>query len=177
MAKKQFLDLQEFISYLDAIGDLKRVKAEVDSDLEASEIADRVVREKGPALIFENVKGASFPLAMNLFGTEERVELALGRKPREVGEELVELFHKVNPPSLKSFFSILPKAYSLLSMRTKAVSSGAVQEMEEEPDLRKLPIIKCWPLDGGKFITLGLVLTQDPVTSKRNLGIYRMQVY
>ncbi|MCA9808865.1 MAG: menaquinone biosynthesis decarboxylase [Candidatus Dadabacteria bacterium] len=177
MAKKQFLDLQEFINYLDAIGDLKRVKAEVDSDLEASEIADRVIKEKGPALIFENVRGASFPLAMNLFGTEERVELALGRKPREVGEELVELFHKVNPPSLKSFFSILPKAYSLLSMRTKAVSSGAVQEIEEQPDLRKLPIIKCWPLDGGKFVTLGLVLTQDPVTSKRNLGIYRMQVY
>ncbi|MEW6143601.1 MAG: menaquinone biosynthesis decarboxylase [Thermodesulfobacteriota bacterium] len=177
MPKKQFYDLQEYIRYLEAIGDLVRVKAEVDPILEITEISSRVIKERGPALIFENVKGAAYPLAINLFGSEERVELALGRKPRDVGEELVELFHKVNPPSLKSFFSVLPKAYDLLSMRTRGVKSGASQEVEERPDLSKLPIIKCWPLDGGRFITLGLVLTQDPVTNRRNLGIYRLQIY
>ncbi|MGH7849419.1 MAG: hypothetical protein ACREOP_03895, partial [Thermodesulfobacteriota bacterium] len=96
MPKKQFYDLQEYISYLEAIGDLVRVKTEVDPILEITEISSRVIRERGPALIFENVRGAAYPLAINLFGTEERVDLALGRKPRDVGEELVELFHKVN---------------------------------------------------------------------------------
>ncbi len=177
MPKKQFYDLKQYISYLEAIGDLVRVKAEVDPILEITEISSRVIKERGPALIFENVKGAAYPLAINLFGTEERVELALGRKPREVGEELVELFHRVNPPSLRSFFSVLPKAYDLLSMRTRSVGSGASQEVVERPDLGKLPIIKCWPLDGGRFITLGLVLTEDPVTRRRNLGIYRLQIY
>ncbi len=90
MAKKQFYDLREYITYLEKIGDVKHIKAEVDPILELSEIADRVVKEGGPALIFENVRGASFPLAINLFGTEERVEIALGRKPRDVGEELVD---------------------------------------------------------------------------------------
>ncbi len=177
MKRKNFDDLQEFIRYLEAIGDLKRIKTEVDPILEVTEISSRVIKERGPALIFENVKGSSFPLVINLFGTEERVELALGRKPREVGEELVFLFEKINPPSLKSFFSLLPKALGFLSMRTKNVKKGLVQEVEEEPDLDKLPIIQCWPKDGGRFITLGLVLTEDPFTRRRNLGIYRLQVY
>ncbi len=177
MKKKNFPDLQEYIKYLGAIGDLKRIKTEVDPILEITEISSRVIKEKGPAIIFENVKGSPFPLAINLFGTEERVELALGRKPREVGEELVYLFEKLNPPSIKSFFSILPKAFGLLSMRTKSVRNGIVQQVEEKPDLDRLPVIKCWPKDGGRFITLGLVLTQDPVTRRRNLGIYRMQIY
>lgn len=177
MKKKNFSDLQEYIQYLEAIGDLKRIKAEVDPILEITEIYSRVIKENGPALIFENVKGSPFPLAINLFGNEERVELALGRKPREVGEELVYLFEKLNPPSIKSFFSILPKAFGLLSMRTKGVKNGIVQQVEEEPNLDRLPVIKCWPKDGGRFITLGLVLTQDPITKRRNLGIYRMQIY
>ncbi len=177
MGKRNFYDLQEYVSYLKRIGDVEYVKAEVDPVLEVTEIADRVIKDEGPALIFEKVKGAEYPLAMNLFGTEERVELALGRKPRDVGEELVELFHKLNPPSIKSFFSILPKVYELINMRTRKVRHGVAQQIDEILDLRKLPIIKCWPLDGGKFITLGLVLTQDPVTSKRNTGIYRMQIY
>lgn len=177
MGRPNFQDLREFIDYLEAIGDLQRITAEVDPILEITEIASRVIEDGGPALIFENVRGAAFPMAINLFGTEQRVNLALGRKPREVGEQLVDLFEKVNPPSLKSFSTILPKAYDLLSMRTKNVRSGFSQQVEEQPDLSKLPIIQCWPEDGGRFITLGLVLTNDPVTKKRNLGIYRMQVY
>ncbi|NIS09467.1 MAG: menaquinone biosynthesis decarboxylase, partial [Candidatus Dadabacteria bacterium] len=177
MGKHNFHDLQRFIDHLEAIGDLKRITAEVDPILEITEIASRVIEEGGPALIFENVKGAAFPMAINLFGTMERVNLALGREPREVGEELVYLFEKVNPPSLKSFSTILPKAYDLLSMRTKNVRNGFSQQVEEQPDLSRLPIMQCWPEDGGRFITLGLVLTNDPVTKRRNLGIYRMQVY
>lgn len=177
MKRPDFYDLQSFIRYLEQTGDLKRIDTEVDPELEITEISSRVIKEDGPALIFENVKGASFPLAINLFGTEERVELALGRKPKEVGEELVYLFEKLNPPSLRSFFSILPKAYDLLSMRTTNVRSGRVQDNVIQPDLTKLPVIKCWPRDGGKFITLGLVLTQDPLSGRRNLGIYRMQLF
>lgn len=177
MKAPNFYDLRKFIDHLEKVGDLSRIKTEVDPILEITEIYSRVVKEGGPALIFENVKGASFPLAINLFGTEERVELALGRKPKEVGEELVDLFNKMNPPSIKSFFSVLPNAYGLLSMRTKSINWGEVHQNQIESDLTKLPVIKCWPKDGGRFITLGLVLTQDPVTKRRNLGIYRLQIF
>lgn len=177
MARTNFYDLRSFIDHLEKIGDLKRIKQEVDPVLEITEIYSRVIKEGGPALIFENVKGASFPLAINLFGTEERVSLALGRNPKDVGEELVYLFQKLNPPSLKAMFSVLPKAYSLLSMRTKNLDWGEVHENSFKPDLSRLPVIKCWPKDGGRFITLGLVLTQDPTNGRRNLGIYRMQIY
>lgn len=177
MGKRDFSNLREFISHLEAIGDLTRIKAEVDPILEVTEIATRVIKERGPALIFENVRGASFPMAINLFGTEERVSLALGRRPREVGEELVEMFQKLNPPSLKGLFKVLPRALKVVNMRTSNVRRGPVQEVREQPDFDKLPIMQCWPKDGGRYITLGLVLTQDPVTARRNLGIYRMQIY
>ena len=177
MRSKNFKNLSSYIDHLEATGDLKRIKTEVSPELEITEIASRTVKDGGPALIFENVAGSDFPLAINLFGTERRVELALGRKPAEIGEELVEIFRKVNPPTIKGIFSILPKAVNLLSMRTKSVSRGDVQHIETEPDLSRLPVIKCWPKDGGKFVTLGLVLTRDPATGSRNLGIYRLQVY
>lgn len=104
-SKPNFYDLSGYIDHLERIGDVSRIKAEVDPVLEVTEIADRVIKENGPALIFENVKGSNFPLAMNLFGTEERVELALGRKPADVGNELVEIFQKLNPPSIRAFFN------------------------------------------------------------------------
>ncbi len=177
MSRTDFRTLSSFIEHLEREGDLRRVKAEVDPELEITEIASRTVKEGGPALVFENVAGADFPLAINLFGTERRVELALGRKPREVGEELVEIFRKVNPPTLGGIFSVLPRARNLLSMRTKKARRGDSQQVETRPDLSRLPVIKCWPRDGGKFITLGLVLTRDPATGSRNLGIYRLQVF
>ncbi len=177
MGKRDFSNLQEFISRLEAIGDLTRIKAEVDPILEVTEIASRVIKERGPALIFENVRGSAFPMAINLFGTEERVALALGRKPREVGEELLEMFQQLSPPSLKGLFKVLPKSLKVIQMRTTNVGRGPVQEVREQPDLDRLPIMQCWPKDGGRFITLGLVLTQDPLSGRRNLGIYRMQIY
>src|SRR5438034_7522614 len=99
-----FGDLQEFVRYLEQKGQLKRVRAEVDPELEVTEITQRVLREQGPALLFERPKGSATPLLMNLFGTLDRVRAALGRPPAEIGNELIEAFQKVNPPSLKGIW-------------------------------------------------------------------------
>ena len=96
-----FENLQDFIRYLEQKGEIKRVRAEVDPELEVTEITQRVLHEHGPALLFERPKGSSIPLVMNLFGTMERVRAALGRYPAEIGQELVAAIHRLNPPSLK----------------------------------------------------------------------------
>src|SRR5512133_1632082 len=100
-----FTDLQSFLAHLERHGELKRISAEVDPELEATEIATRVVKEGGPALLFERVKGADFPLAMNIFGSMRRIEMALGRHPAEIGEGLVRLVQEINPPSLGRLWS------------------------------------------------------------------------
>src|SRR5215468_5290932 len=99
-----FSDLQQFVQYLERHGQLKRVRAEVDPELEASEIAQRVLREQGPALLFERPKGSSTPLLMNLFGTMGRVQAALGKEPPEIGNDLLSAFERLNPPSLKGLW-------------------------------------------------------------------------
>src|SRR6187549_426960 len=99
-----FHDLQAFVAHLEATKQLKRIKVEVDPVLEAGEIAQRVLREGGPALLFERPKGASVPLVMNLFGTMDRIRIALGREPSEIGEELVRAVQRLNPPSLGSIW-------------------------------------------------------------------------
>ncbi|MGE5620534.1 MAG: menaquinone biosynthesis decarboxylase [Sphingomonadaceae bacterium] len=178
MADSAFSDLQGFIAYLERQGELRRVSVEVDPELEITEIATRVVREKGPALLFERVKGADFPLAINLFGSERRIELALGRHPGEIGEMLVRLAESLNPPTPRAIWSQRSTLRELLNMRTARVRGRALsQEVSEEPDLDRLPILKCWPQDGGRFLTFPLVLTTHPTTGRRNLGIYRMHVY
>ncbi len=175
---KTFHNLRQYILYLEKKGDLRRVKTEVDPDLEITEIASREMKAGGPALLFENVKGSSFPLAINLFASEERIRIALGGDPKEVGEELVEIFEKVNPPSVRGIFSAIPKMTRLVSMRTSLSWTAApVQQNETAPDLEKLPAIKCWPGDGGRFITFGLVITNSPVSGSRNMGLYRLQIY
>src|SRR5437763_7729521 len=99
-----FADLQEFVRYLERTGQLKRVRAEVDPELEVTEITQRVLRDQGPALLFEHPTGSSTPLLMNLFGTTDRVRTALGREPAEIGDELITGFQRVNPPSLKGIW-------------------------------------------------------------------------
>src|SRR5262249_49743579 len=99
-----FADLQEFLRHLEQRGQLRRVRAEVDPELEVTEITQRVLREQGPALLFERPKGSSMPLVMNLFGTMDRVKAALGREPAQIGNELIEAFQRVNPPSLKGIW-------------------------------------------------------------------------
>ena len=172
-----FRDLQGFIAALERAGDLRRVSVEVDPRLEMTEIATRAVKEQAPAMLFERVKGSPYPVVMNTMATAKRIEMALGRPPQEIGHELVRFVERINPPSLKKLWELKGTARKLLAARAKPVGRGIAQEVVESPDLESLPVLTCWPEDGGRFITLPLVLTQSPGTGKRNLGIYRMQVF
>lgn len=172
-----FTDMQSFIRHLEKEGQLQRVQVEVDPELEVTEIATRAVLEGRPALLFENVKGSKYPLAINLLASRKRIELALGRDPEEIGEELVSFAQDVNPPTLGALWRNRKTGLRLLKMRPKMRKSGPVQEVIEEPDLTSMPILKCWPDDGGRFITLPLVFSTDPETGDNNVGMYRMQVF
>ena len=169
-------DLAQFLYRLERENQLARIRVEVDAELEITEIATRVVKSQGPALLFERVKGSSFPLAINLLGNDRRIELALGRHPQQVGAELKRLMEAAMPPRPKRLIEEWRSVGRILSMPPKRVRRAACQEIEEPPNLSRLPIMKCWPKDAGRFITCGMVLTHDPETDARNLGIYRMQV-
>ncbi|MCI0697817.1 menaquinone biosynthesis decarboxylase [candidate division KSB1 bacterium] len=173
----KYRTLSDFARYLESIGELHCVKAEVDPELEVTEIAVRALLEKRPALLFENVKGAKFPLAINLLASERRIELALGKHPDQLGEELIHFVESAMPPKPMLIFEHWPMVKRFLAARPKRSGRAISQEMVEEPNLALLPIQKCWPEDGGRFITLGQVFTYDPRDGKRNVGIYRMQVY
>jgi UbiD family decarboxylase len=172
-----FPDLKSYVAHLERIGELARVSVEVDPRLEVSEITQRVVRRGGPALLFERVRGADFPLVTNLFGSMRRIEIALGRHPREIGEEMLGLIERLNPPSWKALWSarrVLARArFARLSVR----SSAPVQQVVEAPRLDRMPHLTAWPRDGGPFVTWGPTLTEDPATSRRNFGLYRLQVF
>ena len=172
-----FGDLQSFVHDLERHGQLKRVRTEVDPVLEAGEIAQRVVAEGGPALLFENPRGADTPLLMNLFGTMERIRMALGRDPAEIGNELLQSVQRLNPPSLSGIWQGRNVFRRLLNMRPSTTTHAISQEVYEAPDLTRLPILQCWPADAGRFITWGMVLTHHPKTGRRNLGLYRLQVF
>src|SRR5262245_8862552 len=148
-----FADLQEFLRHLEQKGQLKRIRVEVDPELEVTEITQRVLREQGPALLFERPKGSSIPLVMNLFGTMDRVRAALGREPGEIGRELIEAFQRVNPPSVRGIWESRGLIKRALLTHPATVRHAPCQEVVEEPDLSKLPILKCWPGDAGRFIT------------------------
>jgi len=172
-----FKTIGDFARYLESIGELHRVKVEVDSELEVSEIAVRALLEKRPAQLFENVKGAKFPLAMNLLASERRIELALGKHPDQLGEELIHFVEAAMPPKPRLIFDHWPMVKRFLAARPKRSWRALSQEIVAEPNLAQLPIQKCWPDDGGRFITLGQVFTYDPRDGRRNVGMYRMQVY
>jgi 4-hydroxy-3-polyprenylbenzoate decarboxylase len=172
-----FEDLQQFITHLERSRQLQRVRVEVDPILEAGEIAQRVLREGGPALLFERPRGSDMPLVMNLFGTMERVHAALGRQPGAIGAELLQAVQRLNPPSLGAIWRNRSVLSRLRHMRPSAVSSGICQQVVESPNLEALPVLKCWPGDGGRFITFGMVLTHNPRSGVRNLGLYRLQVF
>jgi len=175
-----FRDLREYLSALEERGELTRIRAPVSAELEAAEIADRAVKSGGPALLFENVQGSSVPLAMNLFGTMERMCLALGVSSLdEIGDRMVEVIEPEIPTNLIEKIKMLPKLARLADFIPKMVSSAPCQEVVEtdRPSLSFLPVVKTWPGDGGPFITLPLVFTKDPKTGRRNVGMYRMHVY
>jgi 4-hydroxy-3-polyprenylbenzoate decarboxylase len=172
------MGLQSYVLELEKKGELKRVRALVDPELEISEIAMRQVRAGGPALLFENVKGSPFPLAINLNATPGRLSYALGMAPAELGGRLGRLMEALQPPSLKALWKERSSLGRALSLRVRRLGSSPVQQVVSQPgDLLSLPALKCWPKDGGRFITLPLVGTVDAATGRQNLGMYRMQVF
>ncbi|MCX6135513.1 MAG: UbiD family decarboxylase [Ignavibacteriales bacterium] len=172
-----FKSLGEFLRYLESIGEVRRIKAEVDPFLEVTEIAVRSLRENKPVLLFENVKGSQFPLVINVYGTERRIEHALGRHPEQIGQELFNFVDGLTPPSFGAMWDRRSMFRRILSARGRRVRVADSQQVVLGPNLDTLPIQTCWPGDGGKFVTLGQVFTYDPVNAKRNVGIYRIHVY
>lgn len=171
-----FDDLSSFVLALEKAGQLKRISAEVDPALEVTEIVTRVVKAGGPALLFEKVKGSPYPLAINLFGSERRMEMALGRPPAEIGEELRRAADDFFPPSLGAFWRHRRLMRRAAKMAPRRVSGGPATELTETPDLDALPVLTCWPKDGGRFFTLPLVITQNPA-GKANVGMYRLHAF
>lgn len=176
-----YKDLRDFISTLEFRGMLKRVATEVDPVLEISEITDRVCKQYGPALLFEKVKGSSMPVLTNAMGSQERMALALGVESLDdIAEELSSLFQPPEvPQGLLDKLKFLPKLAQLASYLPKTVKRAPCHEViiKDNPSLRILPALKCWPQDGGRFITLPQVFTKDPETGARNVGMYRLQIY
>jgi 4-hydroxy-3-polyprenylbenzoate decarboxylase len=172
-------DLRDWIELLRAEGELAEITAEVDPHLEITEIADRTMKAGGPALLFRNVRGSSMPVLINQFGTERRMCLALGvASLEEVRERVAGVFELLQPP--KGLGAVLDAAATgfrtLKDSKPRIVSDAPCQEVVvTEPDLDALPIMTCWPDDGGPFITLPSVITRDPVTGGRNVGMYRLQ--
>ena len=172
-----FRSLSDFLADLERRGDLKRVPREVDWACEATEIACREAKREGPALLFERVRGSSFPLAVNVLGARRRIEWALGRTPASVGAELEQILHAVPPRRLGDLWKLRGSAGRVLAMRPRMLAAGPAQEVVPGADLTPLPNLQLWPGDGGRFVTFGLVLTEHPETRGRNLGIYRMHIY
>ncbi len=173
----KFTALREYINYLESIGELKRINVQVDPKLEITEIAIRALRNNMPALIFENVKGSKYPIAINLYASERRIEHALGKHPQQIGEELINFFEHIIPLKTSFFWQKRNFLKRILSSRYKLVRKGLSQEIIKEPKLSELPIQICWPKDAGRFITQGQVITQHPLDGTRNIGLYRLQVY
>lgn len=174
-------DLHAFINKLESSGLLKRISTPVDTHLEITEITDRVSKQGGPALFFENVKGYNMPVITNTFGSIERMQLALEVESLDnIGTELISLIQPEEMPvTLMDKIKTLPKLARLSSFLPKHVKTGPCKEVisKDNPSLAELPVLHCWPEDGGPFITLPLVFTKDPITGRRNLGMYRMQIF
>ena len=178
-----FKDIRQFIEFLDERGDLKRITATVDSDLEITEITDRTIKSGGPALLFENVAGSDASVAINLMGTHQRTAWALGV---ENIDDLTSRVRKLlglaqGPPSgLMGKVRALGDLVSVARTQPKIVRRAPCQDVVvtgEDVDLNILPALKCWPDDAGRYITLPLVVSRDPESGRRNVGIYRMQIF
>ncbi len=175
-----YRDLRDFVRRLDKEGELKKISAEVDPVLEITEITDRAVRIGGPALLFERPKGSKVPVVTNLLGTERRMNLALEVDSLdEVAARISAFLEMQSPQGLLEKVKMLPKLAEIGSFFPKVVRSGDCQEVvrRDEFSLLDLPILQCWPQDGGRYITWPMVITKNPDTGRRNTGCYRMQVF
>jgi 4-hydroxy-3-polyprenylbenzoate decarboxylase len=186
-------DLREWIAALERAGELKRIKTEVDPVLEIAEITDRVSKGQfpgdgtpgtfkpgGPALLFENPKGSDIPVLINQFGSEKRMRMALGVDSLDdVADRIRQFMDVKSPQGFLDKIKMLPMLAEMGKFFPKTVATGPCKDVirKDNFDLKHLPILQCWPQDAGRFITLPCVVTRDPKTGKRNVGMYRMQVY
>ena len=175
-----FINLRSFIDKLDSMGELKRISISVDPFLEIAEIADRMSKTQGPALLFEHVKGSSFPVLINAFGSYKRMQTALNCAGFDDIANRLESFLKIQPPksfmdklkmlgTLKTVSDFIPRKVKRAPCQERVFDSGDMLDM--------LPILTTWPKDGGPFITLPIVITKDPDTGVQNVGMYRMHKY
>jgi 4-hydroxybenzoate decarboxylase subunit C len=175
-----YRNLRQFIQKLKAENELVEIHAEVDPFLELAEIHRRVIEEGGPALLFTQVKGSSFPVVTNLFGTPRRVEMAFGPRPEQLMKQIVSLMDKLMPPTPKAIWNERNVFKELLKVGLKTVpahKAPVLETKQQETDLTRLPVITSWQEDGGPFITLPLVYTEHPRSKQHNLGMYRMQIF
>jgi len=177
-----YADLREFVRDLEKRDLLKRISIPVSTELEITEISDRVLRAGGPALLFENVKGYDMPVLTNLFGTAARIALGMGRQSadelREVGELLAYLKEPEPPKGLKDAWDKFPILKKVMHMNPKIVKKADCQKIiieGDDVDLDALPIQTCWPEDVAPLLTWGLVVTKGPNKDRQNMGIYRQQ--
>jgi UbiD family decarboxylase len=178
LADVRFSDLRAFIEQLQNDHDLRVVEAPVSARLEVAEIHRRVIAAGGPALLFTNVQGSDFSLATNLFGSPRRAEMAFGHRPVRLVRRLAEVVASAFPPSLATMWQGRDVLAAATRLGTVSKARGPVSEVvQKRVDLNRLPVITSWPEDGGPFLTLPLVYTEDPDGAGHNLGIYRMQVH
>ena len=179
----KYKDLRDFIRFLEQKGDLKRITTLVSCELEIAEICDRVVKQGGPALLFENVEGYDIPVLINMYGTEQRMAWALGvEKLDDLVGRISELLGMVQgaPEGIMEKLRTVGQLARIASYQPKSVGGAPCQEVVHTGasiDLNSFPILKCWPMDAGRYITLPMVITKDPDTGSRNVGMYRIQVY
>jgi 4-hydroxy-3-polyprenylbenzoate decarboxylase len=175
-----YTDLRDFVRALEKQGELKRIPFEVSPEFEITEFADRSVKTGGPALLFEKPTGSSVPVLINAFASMRRMQIALEvSSVEEVAARIVEFLEMRMPEGLIGKLKMLPKLGEIGAFFPKIVSSGPVKEVirREDFSLDEFPILKCWPQDGGRFITLPMVFSKNPDTGKRNCGCYRMQIH
>ena len=176
-----YKDLQDFIKKLEAHGELRRIKEPVSPVLEITEITDRVCKLHGPALLFENVSGYDMPVLTNAFGSMKRMSMALEIEDFDsISKEVLSFLEMEAPDTILKKLKIIPKLKRLSASFPRIVKKAPCQKLVfkgDEVDITRLPALQCWPLDGGRFITLPLVFTRHPETGIRNVGMYRIQVY
>ncbi len=176
-----YKDLQEFVRAIDKKGELRRVGVELDRYLEIAEVTDRVSKAAGPAVLFEKVKGSRFPVLTNAFGSVNRMNLALEVESLDALAESIETFMEIKKPGgIIEKLKLIPKLAQMANIFPKEVSSAPCQDVVytgDDVDLSIIPVLTTWPGDAGPFITLPLVITRNPETGTRNMGMYRMQVF
>ena len=171
-------NLRTFLDLLTRENEITSIEAEVDPYLEVAEIHRRVIDRGGPALLFKRVKGSRYPVVTNLFGTSRRIDLAFGAKPETIVREMVQVAELLLPPRPSELWRHRSLGREMLKLGTKNTTRSPVTQVHDRPArLDELPVLTTWQEDGGPFITLPLVYTENPVTRKHNLGIYRLQVY